>query len=432
MSSAKVCQAPGVAAGYPVKGRKEGKPIEPPSTQLDIRAAVYAAQPSEQSSAPPGTPSPPYSVSARRPRPRSAASMCSLLFLHRPGRLRQYPAHQRRPSTPQPVFSLHPPPPDPPNLPAPAWPAQHPPGLHVPFCQAPGAVRPSRPAAPNSETGLFLSNEGKRGIHRAAAKLFEGGGGVKAYGLHPRPPACAAAHTVTHQRAGDARAGKSCNFFASLQLLQRRLLVVVPLAKALMVRRIDEFLPVATVRDDVVHHRGSCPVPRIIGRVYPRALAAPGFTKQLRWAQALRPDRQHIPAVIVRTGAALVPWPVLRAPAVPRQLRTSSVAARPQRFLCHGLSPPGNRRKHKSRSHNHAQSCVGHWLRLSKLRPCSMSTMISCLHLAHHTGTPRAAAVMGTRSSRLFRQYGQTSHPSFTVNSLPCSDVVRNTFSLLL
>lgn len=40
MSSAKVCQAPGVAAGYPVKGRKEGKPIEPPSAQPDIRAAA--------------------------------------------------------------------------------------------------------------------------------------------------------------------------------------------------------------------------------------------------------------------------------------------------------------------------------------------------------------------------------------------------------
>lgn len=40
MSSAKVCQAPGVAAGYPVKGRKEGKPIEPPSTRPDIWAAA--------------------------------------------------------------------------------------------------------------------------------------------------------------------------------------------------------------------------------------------------------------------------------------------------------------------------------------------------------------------------------------------------------
>lgn len=154
MSSAKVCQAPGVAAGYPVKGRKEGKPIEPPSTQPDIRAAAYAAQPSEQSSAPPGTPSPPYSVSARRPRPRStvsipilslrarpASSMSGLLFLHRPGRLRQYPTHQRRPSTPQPVFSLRPAARIRPTF-------RHPPGLSVPPRQALGAVRPVRHLEP--------------------------------------------------------------------------------------------------------------------------------------------------------------------------------------------------------------------------------------------------------------------------------------------
>lgn len=304
MSSAKVCQAPGVAAGYPAKGRKEGKPIEPPSTRPDIWAAApcpairAVVRTARHTLAALFRFCPPPAASARCLHTHPVASRPASILHVRPA----VSAPARVPtSVPRASAQAFDAPAGllaPPSAAGSSQPFQRPPGLPstrlaCPFypVRHPESSGPPQPAGPNSETGLFLSNEGKRGIQRAAVKLSEGGGGVEAYGLHPRPPACAAAHTVTHQRAGDARAGKSCNFFASLQLFQRCLLVVVPLAKALMVRRIDELLPVATVRDDVVHHRGPCSVPRIVGRVRSRALAAPGLTEQLRWAQTLRPDR---------------------------------------------------------------------------------------------------------------------------------------------
>ena len=117
------------------------------------------------------------------------------------------------------------------------------------------------------------------------------------------------------------------------------LLVVVILAQALVIGRISEELPVATMRTDVVHHRCRCPDP------LRSADAAEGFRQEMISAQPL-PRRCAVECVVLCARAAFVFGLMPRAPAFSCQLAAPCVPAGPERFESHRLSP---RRNHPSR-----------------------------------------------------------------------------------
>ena len=82
-----------------------------------------------------------------------------------------------------------------------------------------------------------------------------------------------------------------------------RLAVMAGLAQALVVGRVDELAPVSPVGHDVVHHRGT-------GAEAPLGtLPAEGLPQELRRAQAVCPDGQAVPAMVLRRGPAGGLWP---------------------------------------------------------------------------------------------------------------------------
>ena len=108
------------------------------------------------------------------------------------------------------------------------------------------------------------------------------------------------------------------------------------LAQALVVGRVDEQRPAPPVRLDVVHYRGPDTVTTL------GALAAERLPQELRRAQVVRPDRQAVPAVILRRDPARgFLRLVLGTVPLPGQGGTPRVSARPERLQGHGLSPPG-------------------------------------------------------------------------------------------
>ena len=202
MSSAKVCQAPGVAAGYPVKGRKEGKPIEPPSTRPDIWAAApcpairAVVRTARHTLAALFRFCPPPAASARCLHTHPVASRPASILHVRPA----VSAPARAPtSVPRasaqafdaPAGLLAPPsaagsaqpfqrPPGLPSTrlvcPAPAWSAQHPPGLSVLSCQAPGVVRPVPARRPELRNRTFSLKRGEAGHLEGRRQTFQGWG----------------------------------------------------------------------------------------------------------------------------------------------------------------------------------------------------------------------------------------------------------------
>lgn len=148
--------------------------------------------------------------------------------------------------------------------------------------------------------------------------------------------------------------------------------VVMVIAKALMICWVNEQLPVAAMRNNVVDDAG--PDSLTFLRTFP--------TKRL--AQKLRRSEFFLPKLgfvhPMPLGAFL---PLLRlrfmrwAPALVGKLGASWPLTRPQRFSCHGCHLPA---KKQSRSQSPHPSGFGHWPRLSKHWPISMSTGYSVLH----------------------------------------------------
>ena len=231
-------------------------------------------------------------------------------------------------------------------------------------------------------------------------------------------------------RAGDALASArprrlgadvgSASDFASnaslFALFLRGFHVVMTLAEALQVTLVSEHIPVAAVRDNVVNDRRRCAVPRIAWRIQPSALTAERLAQELRRAEPVCPDRQHVPPVISCACLALLPRLVLVAPALARQHTASRMITRPQRFTRHGLSPP-SLSKQKSRGQQQTRSCVYHWPRLLKHWPRLMSIRCSVLQKRQKT-TRLVAVVSGSilSSFLLPRQVGHWRNPSFTVS----------------
>ena len=153
-------------------------------------------------------------------------------------------------------------------------------------------------------------------------------------GVGCKPAACPRAPPAAPLRPGAQGCGISARLFPPLRHhFPRCFLVVMMLAQRLQVAFVGKPRPIAAVRDDVVSHR--CP------RAHPLlcTLAAERFPQKLLRPKPVRPHRQTIPAVVLRAFAALFPWPVLWAPAVPRQLSASRILARPQRPVCHPFHP---------------------------------------------------------------------------------------------
>lgn len=267
-----------------------------------------------------------------------------------------------------------------------------------------------QPTSQNPDRGIFLAPERKRGIKGGQSKFSRPGGRVEAVGLRAHAPlrrAHAPRHAPPHRRRQRSRSGP---LFAPIhQLLACRLLVVVMLAKALQVRWIHEQRPVAAVRHDVIYHRGTGTAARVARGIHPRAHATERLPHQLLRPEPSRPYRQRVPGVVVFTDTALVPRLMLRAPAVPRQLRIAGMSARPQRSVRHGLSPPRSPGKTKEPEPTTTHILRCHWPRLSKHWPLSISTMVRLLHLLQYATmfTPDVFGNTGI-SLRFRRHTGQT------------------------
>lgn len=226
--------------------------------------------------------------------------------------------------------------------------------LHRPCSHRTIPPKLRNPETPKLRNRTFSCTRGEAGYPEGRCQTFRGWGRGWPT-ARARPLAGTEARAAPRLWAGDASRRLRCRFFSSPELFPRRLLVVMPLAKALVVGRVYKQRPVPAVRPDVIHYRGPRPVPGITRRICPRTLSAPRLSQQLRRAQGIRPDRQRVPRVVPCTGAALMPGLVPRTPAVPRQLRTPCVPAGPERLLRHGLSPPRYRRKQKAGTNDHAR-----------------------------------------------------------------------------
>lgn len=124
---------------------------------------------------------------------------------------------------------------------------------------------------------------------------------------------------------------------------------VARMTQALQIPRVSEQRPVALVVPDVVHVGGRSAQPTLC------AFPAEGLPQELAGAQLVSPDRQAVPAV---PGSGLPPGRLLRAvpgtPAVTGQHGTTWMPAGPQRFTCHGLSPPRSKTKQKAGANDRA------------------------------------------------------------------------------
>ena len=133
--------------------------------------------------------------------------------------------------------------------------------------------------------------------------------------------------------------------------LPHGLLVVVKLAQALMIRRVNEQIPVATVRDDVVNDRRPCAVSWVARWVLPCTFPAERLTQELFRPEFIRPDGQQIKPVVLCRGSSAILGLVRWTPTVTGQGGTSGMLTGSQRLLAHGLSPPNA--KSRSRRHTH-------------------------------------------------------------------------------
>ncbi len=115
-----------------------------------------------------------------------------------------------------------------------------------------------------------------------------------------------------------ASAAETASKTSLIALLLRSFDVVVALAEALQIVRVGEHIPVTSMRNDVVDDRRRCAMARITRRILPRALPAERLPQELCRAQPLRPDGQHVPAVIPRARLALFARLVPGAPALAR------------------------------------------------------------------------------------------------------------------
>lgn len=156
------------------------------------------------------------------------------------------------------------------------------------------------------------------------------------------------------------------------------LLTVVLMAKALQIFGVGEPRPVSLVVDDVVD------VCRLGADPHPGTLAAPWLLGQLHIPQHAPGLGLVQPMPGCRRATPLIhcpSWAVGIAIPIRHQLGAARVAAWPERFLAHGLSPPGKQKepgqsKSATRLPRWDQVALAHWHWLSG----SIFTMVSCLH----------------------------------------------------
>lgn len=184
-----------------------------------------------------------------------------------------------------------------------------------------------------------------------------------------------------------------------------RLATVAGMAKALKIATIHEHCPVSTVRLDVIHFRGRCPVS------VPSTLPAKRLTKELAGPQVFRPLWCQVhPVPGLGFVAAVILWPVAVAVAAGDQGRTPRVPTWAQRLVSHGLSPPGKNKKPaptSSPQEDHRHRLIRkHW-------PCSIFTRYSALQLRHQR-IKRLALVSALAFWFVMQlQLGQTYRPFF-------------------
>ena len=197
------------------------------------------------------------------------------------------------------------------------------------------------------------------------------------------------------------------------------------LAEALQVAYVRKQRHVATVRDNVVHHRGLGPAPSL------GADPAERLPEELIRPEIIRPQRQAVQLVPLGGLSPLCLW-LLVLGAVPGlgQGSTPRVPTWPERLLSHGLSPPGGKTKsqhptNSPRLGNH----VGHWLK--EHWPQAISTICTVLQWRHQS-CKWVATVSGLTAWLVLRLHvGQTTYPSLML-ILPHCTVACNVFSTFL
>lgn len=223
--------------------------------------------------------------------------------------------------------------------------------------------------------------------------------------------------------AGGAFARSPAKFsagFASFRSFFCRLAVVTPLAQALQVGRIMEQPGIAAVRGNVVSHSCIRPASRL-----------GAFTAEWLSEQLIRPQLSPAVGVVetmpLRAFGPFRPFGLVGlAPTLTGQHVAPWVPTGPHRLAGHHHHLRGQKKKPEPIT---SHPCVGYWLRLSKLWPFSISTMILVLQSRQYSSRPLASVSGWMRSSRLLRLHrGQASHPSSTVNILPRSRSDCNTF----
>ena len=188
----------------------------------------------------------------------------------------------------------------------------------------------TRPKPPKIPVGKNSRVKGGLRSYATPPELFLTGGGLQGSAAPARPSRpCAQAFRRSSPPAGTQS-------ISLLPHFSHRLATVAGMAKALKIATIHEHCPVSTVRLDVIHFRGRCPVS------VPSTLPAKRLTKELAGPQVFRPLWCQVhPVPGLGFVAAVILWPVAVAVAVGDQGRTPRMPAWAQRLLCHGLSPPG-------------------------------------------------------------------------------------------
>lgn len=170
-------------------------------------------------------------------------------------------------------------------------------------------------------------------------------------------------------------------FSAGFLPLPRRLSVVALLTQTLVIVWVNKQLPVTPKGLHMVNHRCSC-ANTTLG-----ALPAKWFTEKLGWPQALCPDGQTVPAVVLRaqpSGVAAL-GSVHLTPSIAGQFLTPRMSTGPRRFARHNLSPPeSNKKAARWRLHWHEKSAPRHVDGLAAIHAALVRSMVilaflSCL-----------------------------------------------------
>lgn len=158
---------------------------------------------------------------------------------------------------------------------------------------------------------------------------------------------------------------------------------VAGVAQALEIAPVSKHRPVPLVVPDVIHVGGGS------AQASPGTLTTEWLTEQLAGTEIVRPHRQAVPPM---PGGGLpagsLPGLMVWTPAVSGQRRASWVAARAQRLLCHGLSPPS---KTKSARATTQPPWVGYGLWRLTLWPLSIFKITSLRQVRQYTGKPVAS-----------------------------------------